>query len=137
MLAELVKAGKLPTVDKRLPETPLVIKPVEKVGKYGGTWRRAYKGVADRWGCVKLQEEFSSSGHGKTPASRWCRICATKWEQNANASEFTFYLRKGVKWSDGEEFNTDDVKFWYEDLFLNKTLNPSPNSNSSTLTARQ
>ena len=42
-LAELVKAGKLPAVDKRLPEPSqlFVIKPLDEIGKYGGTWRRA------------------------------------------------------------------------------------------------
>ena len=39
MLAEQVKAGKLPPVDKRLPESPVIIDPVEAVGQYGGTWR--------------------------------------------------------------------------------------------------
>ena len=29
MLAELVKAGKLPAVDQRLPANPLVVKPIE------------------------------------------------------------------------------------------------------------
>src|SRR5512141_2878974 len=38
MLADLVKAGKLPSVDKRLPEKPPAIDPVEEVGAYGGTW---------------------------------------------------------------------------------------------------
>lgn len=37
MLAELVKAGKLPPVEKRLPSEPLVIVPVEEVDQYGGT----------------------------------------------------------------------------------------------------
>ena len=36
MLDELVKAGKLPPVDKRLPENPLVVPVVEKAGEYGG-----------------------------------------------------------------------------------------------------
>src|SRR5260370_18359197 len=45
-LAELVKAGKLPPVDKRLPENPLVVPVVEKVGEYGGVWRRAFLGPA-------------------------------------------------------------------------------------------
>src|SRR3979490_2644302 len=35
-LAELVKAGKLPPVEARLPEKPLVVPVVEKVGEYGG-----------------------------------------------------------------------------------------------------
>src|SRR2546427_149022 len=47
MLADLVKAGKLPPVEKRLPGDVLVIKPVDQIGKYGGTWHRAFTGVAD------------------------------------------------------------------------------------------
>jgi peptide/nickel transport system substrate-binding protein len=30
-----------------------------------------------------------------------------------------------MKWSDGEPFTADDIMFWYEDLYLNKDLNPS------------
>ena len=56
MLAELVKQGKLPSVEKRLPEKPFVVGPGVliskkdlpdwKVGKYGGTIRTAHA-VAD------------------------------------------------------------------------------------------
>ena len=46
-LAEQVKAGKLPPVDQRLPGDPLVIPVVERVGQYGGVWRRAFLGPAD------------------------------------------------------------------------------------------
>src|SRR3984893_5694339 len=47
-LAELVKAGKLPPVEQRLPQEPMVIKPLRSVGKYGGTWRRGFLGLGDR-----------------------------------------------------------------------------------------
>src|SRR5881409_1479640 len=49
ILAEQVKAGKLPTVDKRLPEPSqlFVVKPLREIGKYGGNWRRALTGPAD------------------------------------------------------------------------------------------
>src|SRR5215471_8149105 len=47
LLAEQVKAGKLPAVDQRLPQNPLVVPVVDKVGEYGGTWRRAFLGPAD------------------------------------------------------------------------------------------
>ena len=47
MLAELVKAGKLPPVEQRVPQEPLVIKPVHSIGKYGGTWRRGFTGPGD------------------------------------------------------------------------------------------
>ena len=45
-LAEQVKAGKLPSVDKRLPEPSqlFVVKPLHEICKYGGNWRRAFTG---------------------------------------------------------------------------------------------
>src|SRR3954453_9216919 len=43
-LAELVKAGKLPPVEQRVSQDPLVIKPVHEIAKYGGTWRRGFTG---------------------------------------------------------------------------------------------
>ena len=43
----MVTEGKLPSVDRRLPENPLVVQPAEEVGQYGGTWRAAFTGVAD------------------------------------------------------------------------------------------
>ena len=37
MLKAKVAAGKLPAVDERLPEEPLVVEPVEEIGQHGGT----------------------------------------------------------------------------------------------------
>ncbi len=36
-LQELVKQGKLPAVEKRLPQNPLIITPNDSIGQYGGT----------------------------------------------------------------------------------------------------
>src|ERR1700746_2961840 len=44
MLAERVKAGKLPPVAQRIPAEPMVWQPLNEIGKYGGTWRRAFTG---------------------------------------------------------------------------------------------
>src|SRR6266508_3401674 len=44
VLAEMVKAGKLPPVEKRLPDEPMVVKPLQSIGRYGGTWRRVITG---------------------------------------------------------------------------------------------
>src|SRR3989442_8314595 len=46
-LAELVKAGKLPPVQERIGQDPLVVKPLREIGKYGGTWRRGFTGAFD------------------------------------------------------------------------------------------
>src|SRR5881392_2397695 len=35
-------------------------------------------------------------------------------------------LRRGMKWSDGEPLTADDFVFWYEDMYQNKELVPTP-----------
>jgi peptide/nickel transport system substrate-binding protein len=124
-LQDLVKSGALPPLEERMPVEPLVLDVFEEIGQYGGTWRRAYKGVADRWGPSKLVEEGlvewrQKVGEGAEIVPHFC----SKYEVSDDGSEWTFYLRKGLKWSDGEALNTDDVKFCYEAILMNETLMP-------------
>lgn len=46
---------------------------------------------------------------------------AEYWEISDDKKVFTFYLKKGVKWHDGEEFTADDVKFTYEFMISDDT----------------
>jgi len=46
-LAALVRKGKLPPLAKRLPAHPQIVKPVNKLGHYGGTLRTASVGAED------------------------------------------------------------------------------------------
>jgi len=123
MLAELVKQGKLPPVEKRLPENPLVVEPVEEIGKYGGTWRFAMLGPGDISIYIPIFAEplvkWNRTGNGIIPN------VAEKWEVKRAYKEFVFYLRKGMKWSDGQPLTADDIMFWYEDILQNKELAPS------------
>src|SRR5262245_65057835 len=47
LLTEQVKAGKLPPVEQRLPNDPLVGPVVENTGQYGGVSRRGFLGPAE------------------------------------------------------------------------------------------
>jgi peptide/nickel transport system substrate-binding protein len=122
---EEVAAGKLPPVDQRLPTHPTVIQAVE-VGQYGGTWHRAFKGPGDRWGPTKLMEERVlkwSAGEDGTLSLKPGYI--ESYSVNADSTEFTFTLLEGLKWSDGVPVTTEDVAFWYNDVFMNPKINPS------------
>jgi peptide/nickel transport system substrate-binding protein len=123
MLAEQVKAGKLPSVDKRLPQDPLVVPAVERVGQYGGVWRRAFLGPADANNYVRVVYDalvrFSPDGAKIEPK------IAAGWESSKDFTSWTIKLRKGARWSDGAPFTADDILFWYKDVLLNKDLTPA------------
>lgn len=44
-LERKVRSGELPPLSQRLPAEPLVIPPVESVGRYGGTWHSWLQGL--------------------------------------------------------------------------------------------
>src|SRR5205814_8632383 len=51
---------------------------------------------------------------------------AKDWKLEDGGKTTTLFLRKGMKWSDGELFTADDIVFWFEDLYSNKELTPTP-----------
>lgn len=124
MLAELVKQGKLPPVEKRLPENPLVIKPIESIGKYGGTLRFFIVGADWSTFTRTIGYEPLVRWNWDTDFTRVMPNIAESWKILSNNREFIFYLRKGMKWSDGQPFTADDIIFWYKDVLLNKDLTP-------------
>jgi peptide/nickel transport system substrate-binding protein len=123
MLTELVKAGKLPPVEQRVPDEPMVLKPHEGIGKYGGTWRRGFTGPADgeNFNRVMATDKplfVDYTGHTIVPS------VLKSWEFLDGGKTIRLHLRKGLKWSDGEPYTADDIMFWYEDMYLNKEITP-------------
>jgi peptide/nickel transport system substrate-binding protein len=119
-LAAQVKAGKLPPVAERLPKSPVVVKPVEQIGRYGGKWRTALLGPAD---AAWLDQLFNE------PMVRWnpnlnelLPNVAESFEADDTGKSYTFTLRDGMRWSDGEPFTADDVVFAQNDVYNNEEL---------------
>jgi peptide/nickel transport system substrate-binding protein len=93
----------------------LTLSPIDSLGKYGGRLRTYYQGTS--W-----TGHFQESQYGHS-ALRWIDdglgvapgMCDT-WSANADNSEWTVHVREGLKWSDGQPCNVDDIIFWWEDL---------------------
>jgi peptide/nickel transport system substrate-binding protein len=117
-LTALVDKGELPSVDKRLPENPMVITPINEVGKYGGTWRRIEPNYHfHEWSNEPL---IALDDH-----QEYVPNLAESFSLSEDKRTYTFTLRKGMKWSDGMPFTTADVAFWYNNVEQNLELNPS------------
>jgi peptide/nickel transport system substrate-binding protein len=121
--ADDVKAGKLPPVARRLPETPLVAKFAAgtEAGQYGGTLNMLIGRSRD----VRMLVVYG-----------YARLVG--YDQNFNIVPdilesvdvkgdrvFTMKLRKGHRWSDGQPFTTEDFRYFWEDVANNKELSPT------------
>jgi peptide/nickel transport system substrate-binding protein len=124
-LAALVKAGKLPPVEQRVPQEPMVIKPLRSIGSYGGTWRRGFLGPGDSENGNRVRSGdkllfWDVTGTEIAPS------VAKGFELSEDGKRTTLFLRKGMKWSDGAPFTADDFVFWFEEMYQNKEIAPSP-----------
>jgi len=109
-LSERVAAGELEPVEKRLPLEPRVVDPVEEIGQYGGNMRRAWLGPSDRW-CIRhfIGEPFITTTVDAIPVPN----VAKGWEILDNNRVFVFYMREGMRWSDGHPVTSADAEFWW------------------------
>ena len=123
MLGRRVAAGKLPSVQDRLPEDPLVIVPPEQNGPYGGTWTRFATGPQDI-GVVEARFAYDGLVRWDAMAQDILPNLAVRWEMADGGRTYTFWLRKGVRWSDGHPCTVDDIMFWYEDVLNDAELTP-------------
>ncbi|WP_167590345.1 ABC transporter substrate-binding protein [Oceanidesulfovibrio indonesiensis] len=124
-LAAQVRAGNLPPVHERLPGMPLLVRAVERPGRYGGMWRMGMRGNRDHALIIRTM--------GYENLVRWDPLW-TRVVPNVAASvsadesymRYRFRLRQGMRWSDGEPFTADDLLFWYEDVLMNPELTDAP-----------
>src|SRR5260221_8206837 len=111
-LAGAVAAGKLPPVAQRAPSEPAIgDKPA---GRPGGELHILMSGAKD----TRLMVVYGYSRLvGYTPELKFAPDLAKSVDIEEDRS-FTFHLRPGHKWSDGEPFTSEDFRYWYEDIAL-------------------
>jgi peptide/nickel transport system substrate-binding protein len=121
-LAEMVASGDLPEIAERLPAHPRVVEPANEIGTYGGEFLSIY-------GSRGRLAEFRQFGYENlvrwsVDGSEVIPNIAESWEINEDATEYTFTIREGIKWSDGHPFTTADVSFWWEEVETSTDINP-------------
>ncbi len=133
-LSELVAAGELPPVEERLPDEPLVHLSgamSDGIGEYGGVFRHVIGGRPEGWNWMAGQHQ---GWGGINMAMQECLVrvgalwqvkaedqsgplpnLAKSWEWNDERTQLTLDLVEGARWSDGDPFDAEDVRFWWED----------------------
>ena len=132
MFDELVESGALPPLEERLPDTPKVADDRSAeyleggefgIGSYGGTIRSGsmtpnYNGDVFIMLTENLLTMVDTYSGVVTPN------LVEAYEVNDDYTEFTFTIRKGLKWSDGTEVTMEDYRFAFEDYIFNAELTP-------------
>ena len=144
---KFVADGTLPPVEERLPVEPQVFLASGMstgLGEYGGVWRDFSACPTEGWnlGAGQTQGWFGINIIYQEALLKtgpiWMRSdsiepfpnLAKSWEWSDDGMELTMYLIEGAKWSDGEEFNSEDVMFTWDHLILDPNVNHSTSRSS-------
>ena len=121
MSYQLVKQGKLPPINERLPvpEDVLVVNPTEDIGVYGGTWQIQTTAM---WMGVSARGHFAKRDHNEFD---YIPEVGKAFGVSADGRTWTMTLRRGAKWADGAPFTMDDIRFAWEDINFNTKINPT------------
>jgi peptide/nickel transport system substrate-binding protein len=137
-----VSTGKLPPVAERLPREPMVYRTADMKdgpGVYGDTLRHVIGGRPEGWNWIAGQNQ----GWGGVEYGMWECLTRTgplfrvraeevapmpnlakSWEWSEDGHQLTMQLVEGVKWSDGDPFDAEDVMFFWEDHILDTNIAP-------------
>jgi peptide/nickel transport system substrate-binding protein len=123
MYEQDVAAGKLPPVAQRVPETPEVVDlAAEK--KEPGTPGGEISWMVGRARDLRIMNTYAYArlvGYG-TDFKLHPDILQSVDVDGEKV--FTLHLRPGHKWSDGQPFTSDDFRYFWEDVALDKELMP-------------
>jgi peptide/nickel transport system substrate-binding protein len=110
----------LPPTSERLPSAPSIVE-MEHTGEYGGKLTMLFGSAKD----IRMLVVF---GYARlvayTPDFDLVPDILESFEVEDDRI-FTFHLRPGHRWSDGEPFTTEDFRYWWDDVANNESLAPT------------
>jgi peptide/nickel transport system substrate-binding protein len=130
LMTEAVAAGKIPPLAQRIPKEPFVVGPgviVDakdldwKPGKYGGVLRSAHSSANWSPDFFVMNNEGLLEAPGISTEGIRGNVFKD-FKVSDDGKTITFFLREGLKWSDGTPVTTEDVRFTYEDMLKNTDL---------------
>src|SRR6476469_2857300 len=123
LFADQVKSGSLPPVDKRIPDAPSVVKRFagpDGPGTPGGQINMRITGARD----TRLMTLYGNARLIVYDDNFRLQPDILERYEVKDGREFTFHLRAGHKWSDGQPFTTEDFRYFWEDVANDKDLSP-------------
>jgi len=148
-----VEAGLLPPVKERLPAEPLVYEAAnmpDGVGVYGDVMRHVIGGRPEGWNYVGGQSQgwggidiglsecltrtgplFMVNPEDLQPLPNLAR----SWEWSEDGMTLTVNLVEGAKWSDGDPFDTEDIRFYWDDVVMDPEVTPLNGASQETFGA--
>jgi peptide/nickel transport system substrate-binding protein len=148
-----VEAGMLPPVEERLPTEPLVYEAgnmPDGIGVYGDVMRHVIGGRPEGWNYTAGQSQgwggidigmsecltrtgplFMVNPEDLEPLPNLAR----SWTWSEDGMSLTVSLIEGAKWSDGDPFDTEDIRFYFEDAVMDPEVTPLNGASPETFGA--
>ena len=124
LLEPLVDSGILPPLIERLPSEPLVFHGVDgpAAGEYGGTWQRLAVSINDVESTIVNRLSYAAPVRWSPMGEPIVEHVARSMTPAEGGRIWTFELREGHRWSDGEPFTTADVAYWWDEEIQHELL---------------
>ncbi|MCP4010384.1 MAG: ABC transporter substrate-binding protein [Proteobacteria bacterium] len=120
LLANRVAAGELEPMQGRLPLEPLISAHDDKDARYGGTMRLLFGKSKD----IRQMVVYGYSRLVGYDLNLELKADILKDFTVEEGRIFTFHLREGHRWSDGQPFTSEAFRYYWEDMANNEGLSP-------------
>ena len=118
-LREVVTRGLIPPVGERLPGEPLIVDHEahgQEVGQHGGDIVTIVARARD----IRYISAYSYARLMGYDENLRLQPDIAAGVEVAGERQFTLRLRQGHRWSDGQPFTSEDIRYWWEDVALSK-----------------